>query len=124
MELGMRMDASSVDDFCTLPMAAQLGRLSEFDELFRRQVAAPRWIGLHRLEFTFASVEDLPADVSDLVARESECCSFFDFVIDQRAGRALNEDQLLLQVGVPSSRADVLGALLNRALAAIAQAGE
>jgi hypothetical protein len=44
--------------------------------------------------------------------------------LDERAGHALNEDQLLLQVGVPSSRADVLEALRNRALAAIAKAGE
>ena len=118
------MDALSIEDFCTLPTATQPLRLLEFDELFRCQVAAPRWIGLRRLEFSFASTEGLYADVSDLVARESECCSFFDFVIDQRAGQAVNEGQLLLQVGVPSSRVEVLEALLDRALAAIAEAGE
>jgi hypothetical protein len=118
------MDALSIRDFCTLPAADQPMRLMEFDELFRRQVAPPHRIGPYRAEFSFGGADGLHAKVSDLLARESECCSFFDFMIDQQAGHPINGDQLLLQVGVPASRADVLEALLNRALAAIAQAEE
>ena len=118
------MDPLPLEDFCTLPTAAQPMRLLEFDELFRRQVNAPRWIGPHRLEFTLGSADGLYAKVSDLAARESQCCSFFDFVIDQGAEDAIDENQLLLQVGVPASRGDVLQALLNRALDAITEAGE
>jgi hypothetical protein len=118
------MDALSTKDFCTLPAADQPMRLMEFDELLRRQVAPPHRIGPHRAEFRFGGADGLHAKVSDLLARELECCSFFDFMIDQRAEHPINEDQLLVQVGVPASRADVLDALLNRALAAITEAGE
>lgn len=118
------MDALPIRGFCSLPAADQPMRLMEFDELFRRQVAPPHRIGPYRAEFRFGSADGLHAKVSDLLARESECCSFFDFMIDQRAERRVNRDQLLLQVGVPASRTDVLEALLNRALAAVAKAEE
>jgi hypothetical protein len=118
------MNALRIEDFCTLPTAAQPLRLMEFDELFRRQADPPRRIGPHRVEFTFASAEGLYAEVSDLVARESACCSFFEFAIDQHTGPGVDEDQLVLRVAVPASRDDVLGALLDRASAAIDQAEE
>jgi hypothetical protein len=112
------MNTLPVEDFCTLPTAAQPIRLMEFDELFRRQAAPPRRIGPHRVEFIFASAEGLYAQLSDLIARESACCSFFDFVIDQDGEQINDQDHLMLQIGVPASRVDVLEALLDRALAA------
>lgn len=117
------MDLLPIDDFCTLPAAALPARLMEFDELFRRQVSAPRRIGPHRAEFTFVSVDGLYAQVSDLVARESACCSFFEFTIDQRS-RPSAEDQLVLRVGVPQTYDDVLQTLMDRAAAAINEATE
>jgi hypothetical protein len=117
------MNQLHIADFCTLPTAAQPMRLMEFDELFRRQVRPPRWIGPHRVEFIFANAEGLSAEVSDLVARESECCSFFDFAIDQHTEPALQEDHLVLRIGVPATRAKVLQALIERALAAVGGAG-
>ena len=117
------MNELPIVDFCTLPTAAQPMRLLQFDELFRRQAHPPRWIGPHQVEFTFADTEGLYAEVSDLVARESECCSFFDFVLERRAEHAGNEDRLVLQVGVPASRDHVLRAFRERALVAIGQAG-
>jgi hypothetical protein len=112
------MDALPIKELCTLPTTAQPRRLLEFDELFRRQVHQPRRIGPHRVEFRFANADDLYAEVSDLVTRESACCSFFDFMIDQRSG-AGGQDQLVLRVGVPESRDDVLEALIGRGVAAV-----
>jgi hypothetical protein len=115
------MDALPIEEFCTLPTAAQPKRMLEFDQLFRRQANPPRRIGPHQVEFSFADAEGLYAEVSDLVARESGCCSFFDFVIDQRS-RASDQDQLVLRVGVPAGRDDVLEALMDRAVAAVGEA--
>jgi hypothetical protein len=117
------MSELPIAEFCTLPTAAQPFRLLEFDEVFRRQINPPRWIGPHRVEFTLSNAEGLYAEVSDLVARESECCSFFDFAIDQSAEPAAQEDHLVLRIGVPASRDDVLQALTERAAMAIGEAG-
>jgi hypothetical protein len=105
-----------IEDFCTLPTAAQPMRVKEFDELFRYQVGQPRRIGPHRVEFSFPSADGLSAQVSDLVARESACCSFFEFTIE-----AVDQDRLVLRVGVPASRVDVLQALTDRAAAAFGE---
>ena len=108
-----------VEDFCTLPVAAQPFRLMEFEELFRSQTRPPRRIDAHRVEFTFANANDLYAHVSDLVARESACCSFFEFTINEDA--SADQDHLILQIGVPANRDEVLEALAERAHAAIGE---
>jgi len=82
------MDIRIAEDFCTLPTAARPPRVAEFDDLFQDQTAAPRWIDRHRVEFTLAGGDDLYEQVSDLVARESACCSFFDFSITRSAREA------------------------------------
>ena len=110
------MNTLPIEDFCTLPTAAQPMRVKEFDELFRYQVGQPRRIGPHRVEFSFPSADGLSAQVSDLVARESACCSFFEFTIE-----AVDQDRLVLRVGVPASRVDVLQALTARAAAAFGE---
>lgn len=108
--------ALPIEDFCTLPSAAQPMRLMEFVELFRRQVISPHRIGPHRLEFSFANDDGLYAQMSDLVARESACCSFFESTIE-----GLDQDHLVLQVRVPANRDDVLDALADHAIAAISE---
>jgi hypothetical protein len=115
------MNVLPIEGFCTLPTAAQPVRLMEFDELFHRQINSPRRTGRHRVEFTFVNAQGLYAEVSDLVARESDCCPFFEFTIDVQ--QAADQDQLVLCVGVPASRDDVLQALTDRAIAAMAGAG-
>jgi hypothetical protein len=110
------VNALPIEDFCTLPSAAQPMRSMEFVELFRRQAVSPRRVGPHRLELSFANDDGLYAQVSDLVARESACCSFFEFTIE-----AVDQDRLLLRVGVPASRVDVLQALTDRAAAAFGE---
>ena len=112
------MDMRIAEDFCTLPAVARPLRVGEFDDLFQDQTAAPRWIDRHRVEFTFAGGGDLYEQVSDLVARESACCSFFDFSITRSAREAAQCPSLALRVGVPASRHDVLEGLTNHAVSA------
>jgi hypothetical protein len=112
------MDMRIAEDFCTLPAVARPLRVGEFDDLFQDQTAAPRWIGRHRVEFTLAGGDDLYEHVSDLVARESACCSFFDFSITRPAREAAQGPSLALRVGVPASRRDVLEGLTSHAVAA------
>jgi hypothetical protein len=116
------MDPWITEDVCTLPVAAQPFRVMEFDELFRSQIRPPRRIDAHRVEFTFANANDLYAHVSDLVARETACCSFFEFTIDEDA--VADQDHLMLRIGVPASRAEVLEALTERAHAAMGSGSE
>ena len=115
------MDRWITGDFCTLPVAAQPFRVMEFDELFRSQIRPPRRIDARRVEFTFSNANDLYAQMSDLVARETACCSFFEFTINEDA--LANQDHLVLQVGVPASRDEVLEALTERAHAAMGSGG-
>lgn len=112
------MNAWTVEDFCTLPTPAQPFRVMEFDELFLSQVGPPRRIGPDRVEFSFANADGLYAPMADLVARETACCPFFEFTIAEHPPGAAGEDHLVLRVGVPASRVDVLEALTDRAVAA------
>jgi hypothetical protein len=109
------MELLPVGDFCTLPTAARPHRVTEFDELFRAQIDAPHWIDSDKVEFTFAGIDDLYEQVSDLVARETACCSFFDFSITEQSKTPAAEAQLVLRVAVPAGRHDVLEALTDRA---------
>jgi hypothetical protein len=109
------MDLWPVGDFCTLPTPARPHRVSEFDELFRGQINAPHWIDSDKVEFTFASLDGLYEQVSDLLARETACCSFFDFSIVEQSKTPAGKAQLVLRVAVPAGRHDVLEALTDRA---------
>jgi hypothetical protein len=92
-------------DACTLPTPEQPLREAEFDALFAtalRRIERPE---PERLRLTF----DADAEVEDLVARESSCCSFFDFEL------ATTSDGQVLDVRVPSARVAVLDGLARRA---------
>jgi hypothetical protein len=94
-------------DACTLPTAERPLRVAEFDALFAtalRAVERPAPDRL-RLELDAAAA----ASARQLVARESRCCSFFDFRFTPA------DDRLLLDVRVPASRIDVLDGLARRA---------
>ncbi len=100
-------------DACTLPTADRPTRLAEFDGLFaslqevRRE--EPGWLRL-RLD-DGEGVED---QARDLTARESACCSFFDF--DVHGG----DGEVVVDVRVPDSRVVVLDGLTAQAQAAYA----
>jgi hypothetical protein len=94
-------------DACTLPTPEQPLREAEFDALFAtalRRIERPE---PERLRLTF----DADAEVEDLVARESSCCSFFDFAL------ASTSDGQVLDVRVPPARVAVLDGLARRAAA-------
>jgi thioredoxin len=104
-------------DACTLPTAEQPLREAEFHALFAtalRGVARP---APTRLRLSFDPSPGVESSVRDLIARESSCCSFFDFQV------TLGEDRLVLDVGVPPARVDVLDGMARQADAARAGAG-
>lgn len=120
MKVGARSDAASVRDTamgfdipesCTLPTAAHQARQGEFEALFATALSAQRVGHLH-LRLRFAGSDALANTVRDLAARESACCSFFDFTV------CVDDDQVLLDVRVPPARAEVLDGM-----AALASAG-
>ena len=100
-----------VADSCTLPTAEQPLRLAEFDALFRDAVReVEREDGVVRLRL--AGPPGLLDRARDLTARESACCSFFDFRLSG------TDADGVLEVRVPPARRDVLAALADRADAA------
>lgn len=97
---------------CTLPTAEQPFRIAEFDNLFSN--------GLHGLERQSPTQLELTLDAAteatarDLTARETSCCSFFDFTFIPDSDRTVR-----LQVTVPPTHVDVLAALAARAAAVL-----
>jgi hypothetical protein len=95
-----------VPDACTLPTADQPFRVAEFDDLFRSARGTERVAGttlrltLDRSTLDFAR---------DLAARETECCSFFDFSFSP-----VGEDIVTMQVTVPPAYTAILDALAAR----------
>jgi len=102
---------ASVPDACTLPTAEQPVRIAEWDSLFSELVAVEQSDGAHG-RLVFAGIADLEERVRDLSRRETECCSFFDFSVEAGAD-ALGEPMLWLDIGVPPTRAEVLGAFVR-----------
>ena len=97
------MDFSDTDA-CTLPTAERPLRLAEFEGLFADHLVATTWAG-HRLRLTLTGSAGLRERVLDLTARETACCSFFDF------GVSGLDEELTLEVGVPSAQQPVLAGL-------------
>jgi hypothetical protein len=107
------MTPEIAEDTCTLPTADRPARLAEFDGLFALLRGLCReergWLRL-RLD----DAEGVEARALDLTARESSCCSFFDFDMHREVG------EVVVDVRVPESRVAVLDALTARAEAAFA----
>jgi thioredoxin len=104
-------------DACTLPTAQQPLREAEFDALFATALRSverpePQWLRL-----TLDGDADAEAAVRDLTARESSCCSFFDFQLTAADGA------LTLDVRVPEARVEVLDGLARQAVTAGAGTG-
>jgi hypothetical protein len=98
---------------CTLPRAERPLRAEEFQWLF---AAALR--GLDRPERTLLRLaldgsDEMAAATRELVARESACCSFFEFRLTPTPDR-----MLLLEIRVPTRQIAVLDGLAARAAAA------
>lgn len=102
-------DSWVAPDACTLPTAEQPLRVAEFDALFRDDLAGVSRTLSTRLVLELRGRPGLGAEVADLTARESDCCSFFRFA-QQHDG-----DRLELTIDVPPDQTAVLDALTTRA---------
>jgi hypothetical protein len=85
-------------------------RVAEFDTLFATSVDRTERIGALRLRVHLTGDEQLEGTVRDLVARESQCCSFFRFTVTPEA-----PGRLTLDVEVPQQYSHGLDALAARA---------
>lgn len=103
------MDDLTLIDACTLPTAERPLRLAEFDDLFRQTVVAVDRDGLST-RLTLKGDLGLRERVADLTARESQCCSFFEFTLEG------DDDGLMLAIAVPAARGEILDALTDRAV--------
>ena len=93
---------------CTLPSSDQPLRLAEFDALFAAAVRGVHRDGPTELALTLSPAPGRADLVRDLTGRETECCSFFTFRLE-------DGDPLRLHVTVPPAHTDVLDALAERA---------
>jgi hypothetical protein len=93
---------------CTLPTAERPLRLAEFDDLFTRSVRSVRRAGPTHVTLTLAPAPGRADAVRDLARRETACCSFFAFQVE-------DADPLRLEITVPAAYAPVLDALADRA---------
>lgn len=106
----MTTDSGWVPEACMLPTIEQPVRVAEFDDLFAlalRDVQRPEPARLRLI--LDPTVE---ASARDLVARESECCSFFTFTISRAAA------ELVIDIDVPAGQVAVLDGIAVRAAVA------
>jgi hypothetical protein len=100
------MTSAGVPDACTLPTEERPIRVAEFDELFANQV-----VSAARHSPTHLALQLRPgcADaVRDLTERESQCCSFFTFTVQDEP------DGVVLDIEVPAAYSGVLDGMAGR----------
>lgn len=106
----MTLESGWVPEACTLPTVERPLRVAEFDHLFAlslRQVHRPEGTRLRLMLDPAAE-----ASARDLVARESQCCSFFTFTFSRSAAG------LVIDVVVPEDQVSVLDGIAARAVKA------
>jgi hypothetical protein len=96
---------------CTLPTVRQPLRLAEFDEFFGAAVRRSTRISTTPLDLVISPESE--ATGRDLAQRESSCCSFFRFEFDHA------HNDLVMRIGVPQDRVDVLDGLQARMMAVV-----
>ena len=99
-------------DACTLPSAEHPLRVAEFDALFTSALRGVERTAAERLRLRLRIGADVEASARELAARESACCSFFDFQFTSA------DDALILDVSVPGGRIEVLDGIARQAEAA------
>lgn len=114
-------DRSSVElgwvpEACTLPNAEQPLRLAEFDDLFLASVRGGERVAPRHLRVTLTGGQNLADAVRDLAERETQCCSFFIFAVDEPQSGVVQ-----LDIEVPAGHVDVLDALEARTAAVRSQ---
>lgn len=92
---------------CSLPTVERPLREREFDDLFREELHAA--VSISPVQAEFRLNRESRARAEELVARETECCSFFTFALTDDA------EHLTMTVGVPDRHSDVLSGLIASA---------
>ncbi|MEJ7832152.1 MAG: hypothetical protein WKF79_04505 [Nocardioides sp.] len=108
-------------DACTLPTVDQGLRVAEFDALFAETLQAIEATRAGRARLVMSGERDLEERVRALAAAETACCSFFTFTVTPLDPDSSHVGEtatwVALDVEVPQERADLLGAILERASA-------
>ncbi|MFG1925360.1 hypothetical protein [Cryptosporangium sp. NPDC048952] len=91
-----------IPESCTLPTAERPLRVAEFDALFAASVRGVERLAPEHLVLTLGDFDR--ATVEDLIARETACCSFFTFTLNEST----------LHVEVPAAHVAVLDSLASR----------
>jgi hypothetical protein len=107
--------ASWAPTSCTLPDAERPLRGTEFRSLFEASLRTIERVDTTQLRLVLVGDDTLAAVTADLTARETECCSFFDFAITDFA------DRVVVDVVVPASYSAVLDGLARQAADAAGQ---
>lgn len=94
---------------CTLPTVEQPLRTAAFDDLFARDVLAVERPAPGRVRFQLRDSPEVAQRVAGLAMQETECCSFFTFVLDIAQGAAT------LSVRVDAAHEPVLASMAARA---------
>ena len=100
---------------CVLPSEQKPLRQDEFDALFQSEVTAVDRGAEREAVFEFRPDPVTAGRIADLAARETQCCSFFEFTVVITAGR------LTTHVRVPQAQVEVLDALVTRVRTSIAR---
>lgn len=104
--MGTDASAAWVPESCSLLTVERPLRVAEFDRLFGESVLRSVRVSATRLDLVLVDVAEMAA--RDLAAREAACCSFFRFEFSWAGS------ELVMSIGVPESRVDVLDALAER----------
>ena len=94
---------------CTLPTAEQPLRIAEWDALFAADTTDVLQTAADTVRLTLRPDAAVAARAADLAARETACCSFFEFTLTATGGH------LTMQIRTPAAQIDVLDALAQRA---------
>jgi len=98
---------------CTLSDTARLARAAEFSQLFAETVRRVERPAATRLRLELEPGPGPAGRAAQLIAAETECCSFFTFMLTAAAG------SLVLDVAVPPAQTAVLDALATRAASSL-----
>lgn len=102
------VDTGWVSQSCTLPTVERPLRVAEFDQLFSDALRGVERRESTRLQLTLDRSAE--ARARELTAKETDCCSFFDFTFAPTV-----EEHISVDVSVPEAHVPVLDALAARA---------
>jgi hypothetical protein len=109
------MQEPSIPIVCTLSPNETGERRAEFERLFANHLRELTRPAPRVARFVFEPADEIEDATRDLLAREHECCAFFDFVVDRQGV------DLIVQVRVPEGAEASLDGLATIALRAAPQ---